>query len=224
MSHHDDLSSYLLGELEPGERERFEQALAADPALAREVERLAPLVTRLDALDERAWASAPPPPLTIGVSERRPRGRRVLVLRPLVAAAVGVALLILGVGAGFLLDGDRDGRARPLPSRTVALEPVGDEAGASGRVRLVRGRVDLRVDGLTPSGSQRYYEVWLLNSEKDLVALGSFRVPATGAASVELPVPVAPGDFRFVDVSLEPQDGDPRHSGQSVLRAPVPRS
>lgn len=224
MSHHDDLSSYLLGELRPVERERFERALAADPALAREVDRLAPVVARLEGLDERAWTPAEAPPLRIGEGERRPRRGRVLVLRPLVAAATAVALLVLGVGAGLLLGGDRDGRAPASRLRAAALEPVGDDPRASGQVRLDGGRMDVRVDGLAPSGAQRYYEVWLLNSENDLVSLGSFRVPADGSTAVELPVPVASGDFRFVDVSLEPQDGDPRHSGRSVLRGPVPRS
>ena len=38
MSARDQVTDYLLGELEPAERARFEAALAADPRLAAEVE------------------------------------------------------------------------------------------------------------------------------------------------------------------------------------------
>lgn len=31
--------------------------------------------------------------------------------------------------------------------------------------------------------------------------------------------PAAVCGFRFIDVSVEPEDGDPAHSGRSVLRA-----
>ena len=40
-----------------------------------------------------------------------------------------------------------------------------------------------------------------------------------GVPVVRLPVPVT--DFRYIDVSREPDDGDPAHSGDSVLRGPT---
>ena len=54
-----------------------------------------------------------------------------------------------------------------------------------------------------------------------LVSLGSFRVPASGTAEVDVPLPVPVRDFAYVDVSAEPDDGDPAHSGASVLRGPT---
>ena len=47
------LSDYLLGELDARERAAFEAELARDPALAAEVERLRPVVTRLESLEPR---------------------------------------------------------------------------------------------------------------------------------------------------------------------------
>lgn len=51
------------------------------------------------------------------------------------------------------------------------------------------------------------------------VALGSFRVGADGGARVDLPVTVSPRRFPVLDISREPDDGDPGHSGASVLRS-----
>jgi hypothetical protein len=34
-------------------------------------------------------------------------------------------------------------------------------------------------------------------------------------------LPAAAARYRYIDVSLEPADGNPNHSGQSVLRVPL---
>ena len=44
---------------------------------------------------------------------------------------------------------------------------------------------------------------------------------ADGTARASLPLPVDPARFRYFDLSLEPADGDPGHSGRSVLRGPA---
>ncbi len=63
--------------------------------------------------------------------------------------------------------------------------------------------------------------MWLLGDDGELVSLGSTRVGASGAATLEdVQLPVDPGSFRFLDVSREPSDGDPGHSSDSVLRGP----
>jgi anti-sigma-K factor RskA len=137
------------------------------------------------------------------------------VLRPLVAAACAVVLLAAGAGLGFLLD------RGPSPSAQLALRPVGDlDPAASGKVSLVNDGVDVRVSGLKPTGDGEFYELWLLGADKRLVGLGSFRVNADGSATLKLPLPVDPKTFTYFDLSLEPTDGNPGHSGVSVLRGP----
>jgi anti-sigma-K factor RskA len=79
-----------------------------------------------------------------------------------------------------------------------------------------RARVD--VSGLAPSGSDHFYELWLLDDDGRMVALGAFQVGAGGRAEVELPIPVTPSQYRYFDVSLQEDNGDPAHSGVSVLR------
>jgi anti-sigma-K factor RskA len=219
---------YLLGEMEPDRVARFEAELERDAALRAEVERLRPVVTRLDALPAEAWASAPPPPLREpGVvtapdaapvpplrEPAAPRRRR-LVLRPAVAALCAVALLAAGVGLGVVLDRD------PEPATRLVLSPIeGVDPAASGRVGVTSDRVNLRVSGLPPTAEGQFYELWLLGADQQLVGLGSFRVGEDGMATLKLPLPVDPGQFRYFDISLEPGDGDPGHSGVSILRGP----
>jgi hypothetical protein len=44
----------------------------------------------------------------------------------------------------------------------------------------------------------------------------------SGLGRLTVPEGVRPGDYPEVDVSLEPDDGDPAHSGDSVLRGELP--
>jgi anti-sigma-K factor RskA len=68
---------------------------------------------------------------------------------------------------------------------------------------------------LRPSGTRDYYEAWLADDRGRMVSMGTFRV-----ASIDIHMPVAVDVTRYalVDVSLEPDDGNPAHSNTSVLR------
>ena len=97
----------------------------------------------------------------------------------------------------------------------VELEQLGDSG--SGRAELLdRGgsyQVRLETTGLDPADG--YLELWLLDpSATRLVSLG----PLRDDGLYDLPSGVDPSEFPVVDVSVEPVDGDPTHSGQSVLR------
>jgi anti-sigma-K factor RskA len=236
---------YLLGELDPAETARFEAALERDAALRAEVERLRPVVTRLDALPSEAWAEVEPPPLrepwaaaespaagtpapatggespvrrgpAAGAAPSRRRRSRRLVLRPAIAALAATALLAAGTGLGVLLDRD------PQPATRLVLSPLDPaDPQARGRVGVASDRVSLRVSGLQPTPEGQFYELWLLGADDQLIGLGAFRVDENGTATLRLPLPVDPERFRYFDISLEPGDGDPGHSGVSVLRGPT---
>jgi anti-sigma-K factor RskA len=245
------VAGYLLGELPPDERAAFEAELESDAALRTEVERLAPVVSRLEAMEPAAWEPLPaPPPLALPPAaepaepalepepEREPkperereRGaawwRRSLTLRPLPAAALAVVLLALGIAAGILAGGGADEGAVSA-GRVVTLAPVepGGDDGAEGTATLAGSgdRATVKLRGLPPSEPGQFYELWLLNTVDDMVALGSFSVPASGALDVTVPLPADAGRFGALDLSLEPDDGDPAHSTTSVLRAPLKSS
>jgi anti-sigma-K factor RskA len=220
-----------LGEVAPADAAEAARLMREDPRFRAEVERLAPVVARLERQPADTWAPAEPPPLLVGSSPPPVRApwRRGLVLRPAAAVAACVALLAAGAGAGVLLRPGTDGPGPVAPADTsgagravpVALAALPDGPAARGDARLSGREVVVRAAGLEPTRGGRFCEVWLLNAPDDLVSLGTFRVGADGTARVRLPVAVDPARFAFLDVSVEPADGDPAHSGRSVLRGPV---
>jgi anti-sigma-K factor RskA len=194
------------------------------PAALRDV------AAQLRALGPEEWEPATPPPLRAAVAEghqpaarrRRGRARRrgrfaaPFVLRPAIAAATALVLVALGAVGGALIAG---GDGAPA-GREVALAAVGDgPRGAHADARLRSDAMDLTVSGLPRVGGGGFYEVWMMRDATHLVALGSFRVGDDGRARVDLPVTASPRRFPVLDISREPADGDPAHSGHSVLRS-----
>ena len=220
-----DAMAYLLGELDTASAADFERAMAGDPALRDQVERLRPVVTGLEALPANAWNPPAPPPLALPSDASPSPSPRRWALRPLVAVAAAVALLLVGVAVGALIDDGSPAGPSPSPAAEIPLEPVdpGDPE-ASGTVEIAGASgeaLTLRVAGLEPVEEGRFYELWLLGEGGELVSLGSFAVDRAGAATLDLPLPVDADRFQYFDVSLEPGDGDPAHSGASVLRGPA---
>lgn len=236
----DRISSYLLGELDAAEASAFERRLAEEPGLREEVERLRPLVARLGALPADVWEAPEPPPLALpeeaaiaarpqahgeSASERRPGRLRlpVLTLRPVAAGGFAAVLLAIGIAAGLLLGGGSSGEPGG-GSTDLVLQRIDDgPAGAHGDVLVAADgrRATVDVGGLEPNGPGRFYELWLLDDDGRMIALGSFRVGDDGRAQVRLPIPVSPAQYRYFDLSLQEDNGDPAHSGISVLRGPT---
>jgi anti-sigma-K factor RskA len=139
--------------------------------------------------------------------------------RPLTAAA---AVLAVAAAATAVLVGVRGPGPETPQELRAPLVALGTTA-ASGEVVLAQtpGQRSLVVDtaGLPPADG--FYEVWLLDLERDrMVALGV--LDDSGRGRLTVPEGVQVGDYPQVDVSLEPDDGDPAHSGDSVLRGELP--
>jgi hypothetical protein len=163
-----------------------------------------------------APAAAPPadpPAAPAPVAEVLPfRSRRSRPL--LLVAAAAVAGGVIGAGAmGLVRTGDE---AEPVTAE--ALDALTDEP-ASGRAEVVvrdDGSRALQVDLRAPALDGEYYELWLIEPDVvDMVPLGILR---PGTQTFELPAGLDLGEFPVVDVSVEPIDGDPTHSGDSVAR------
>jgi hypothetical protein len=174
------------------------EAVAADP----EPTPVAPVPPR-----EPAPAADSPAPV---VPLRRARSRLLL-------AAAAALVVGAGIGAGAVALGSRGGEG--LTVTAAALEPLGG-SGAAGEARVQERHdgslvldVDLRADQL----SGEFYEVWLLDRDvEQLVSLGV--VQGGSEATLALPPGIHLGEFPVVDVSVEPLDGNPAHSGVSVAR------
>lgn len=231
MTGRPDAIDFLLGELSPDGMREAERLMREDPAFRDEVDRLRPVVGGLEDLPREAWERLEPPPLVLPVEPPRPglvsRLRAAVAgdgMRMGAVAFAVVAALAVGVGIGALATrGGDDATGGATAEQTITLAALPDAPGASGHatVLAVDGHQELEVDvsGLPPSSAGDVYELWLLNSPEDLVSLGTFRVPESGAATVRVPLSVPPDRFAAVDISVEPLGGSPTHSGKSVLRA-----
>jgi len=156
-------------------------------------------------------------PAPVVAAPRRTPPRATPWRRPLLA---GAAALLTAAAAVAVVVGVR-GAAAPseVSGPLVAL----GQAEATGEVVLSAGtdRRSLVVDTSGLPEADGFYEVWLLDLEHGrMVALGA--LDDDGRGSLTVPEGVRLGDYPEVDVSLEPDDGDPAHSGDSVLRGPLP--
>ena len=107
---------------------------------------------------------------------------------------------------------------RPGDSSVVATATL-DQLGpaGSGSAELVEDGADLRlrIETAGLDAGEGFFEVWMIDTAvQRLVSLGPLRDDGTYA----LPSGLDPREFPVVDVSAEPLDGDPGHSGDSVLR------
>ncbi len=229
---HEMLTDYLLGELTDEQRAEFEQQIARDPELAAEVAELGQVVTRLESLPDEAWAEEDPPPFIVPVSADSPQGSsrpgalrgfldRSFTLRPAFALAAAVLLFAGGIGVGSLTRSDDSAPSLGATGERADLSPVADiDPQATGTADIKRdGKlIRLRLSGLAPNGDDDFYEAWLMDPKNGLVAIGTFRVDRGGGATIDLPLPVGTDRFPLVDISLQPTNGKPTHSGVSVLR------
>lgn len=194
------------------------------------------VIRRLQQLPADAWEPPQAPPLRIDFAAQpdavappaaRERERGValrawlastLTLRPLTAAAMASVLLLVGVAGGMLVAG---GDAVPVPAEELQLAALPGAEGATATAAM-GGELDgmaLRVSGLPASKPGEYYELWALNTPDDLAPIGTFRVGDDGEAEVQFALGIDPARYAALDVSVEREDGDPGHSGNSLLRA-----
>ncbi|MPY09819.1 anti-sigma factor domain-containing protein [Arthrobacter bussei] len=144
-----------------------------------------------------------------GRSFRRPFGVRHLAA----AATVGV---LVGGGALWAVQVFASPPAPEVLAETV-LEPL-DGSTAEGTATVVSGEGGVRsLDVRSTAGEGGgFEEVWLIAPELD--RMYSLGVLHGGDGSLTIPDSVDLDEFPIVDVSDEPLDGDPTHSGVSVLR------
>lgn len=157
----------------------------------------------------------------VDLSEQR-RRRRTGWLPLLAAACVGV---LVGGGATFaaMNDDGTPSTGTPTVIASAALDPL-EGSSATGSVEVVQGatgpQVVVDVSGLQKN-AEGFYEVWLLDKDaQKLIALGV--LDDTDKGTFTMPPGVSMTDFPIVDVSFEPEDGDPNHSKISVVRGQLP--
>ena len=127
------------------------------------------------------------------------------------AAAVAAIALVLAV-----FDDGLDG-----PTARAAIQGTPDFAGVQGEARLYSPEQDDGVLALdlrdVPSpGPDEHYEIWVLRESAGdrMEAVGIF-TPATPDVQLEVRLPGS-GEYKAVDISIEPNAGPAEHSGTSL--------
>lgn len=132
-----------------------------------------------------------------------------------VAGAAAAGLVVGGAGAWWTAT--REPAATVVARASLEALPGWDAQGSAALETTADGARVLVVDvDEAGPGGDGYREVWLLRPDvSGLVSLG----PLTGSSGrFVLPDDLDVDEFPVVDVSAEPLDGDPAHSGDSVVR------
>jgi anti-sigma-K factor RskA len=206
------LGPYLLGELSDEEDRELERHLEECSGCRGELAR-----ARLthDLLRELA-AGRPPPELKDSVLARA-RGeiptRSRAGWRIWVPAA---ALLVVAVlGAGLLWTVTRDSSdGIPLTATVPASEGGGEISGEMEEGNL---KIELVVWGLPELRKGEYYELWYAKEDGGRISCGTFRAKQGDQTTVNLTAPANAVSYPEIEVTREPNDGDPGSSGKKVL-------
>lgn len=188
-----------------------------DASRATGAERLvaAPVSVRQRVLAE-AFADAPPV-IPVSLSTRIRRRRLPMAAAGLAAAAT----LVVGFGLGRLTEDGSQAPVEPDSGTVMAATDLtaldSDDPRGSARAVRTDDRVQLRVRAARLGDEPGTHEVWLINLDgKRMVSLGI--LAAGDAGEFGVPAGLIEEGYRIVDISVEPDDGDPLHSGVSLAR------
>ncbi len=164
-------------------------------------------------LSDRALSDvSPTTPIDLTV-ERSRRGDRGRQRNMLLAGAASVLLFLIGFSVF--------GADEPVPTfaaeATNATLPEAFDGTASAVVEVNDSpRLEISFDGTLPS--EEPVELWLIKPDlSDMRSLGTVD-PGADSWSGDWPADLDPNEYSLVDLSIEPDDGDPTHSGRSILR------
>ena len=162
----------------------------------------------IDLADQRANRVTTEPPAIDLTNESRFSARRFMA----VAAAL-VAVVVIGTVA---LTGS-GGEANPIYAAEISNADLPESFDGTASVTLeVDENPQIEINFDAPVPTDEPVELWLLSADgTDIVSVG---LVEAGATTWDWPEGLAPEEYPIVDLSIEPDDGDPTHSGRSILR------
>ncbi|NNN03994.1 MAG: hypothetical protein HKL87_08375 [Acidimicrobiaceae bacterium] len=219
MTHpNDDLFSLLHGELDGPTTRAVAAHLRGCPECTDELIDVAVATGSLAALarssadvnetDFRALSSVTP---------LRPLSPPARIPTLLAVAAALLAVVALSVG---LL---HRGPTTPAPVATAQLTSLDAPVGAAGRAIVVLSgqsdQMSVTTRGLAPTGPGQFYEVWLFQpTTQKMLPVGVLGPSGRGQYSVATSIMA---HYSAIDISLQADNGNPRHSAVSALRGAV---
>lgn len=164
----------------------------------------------LSASDAEPLTSAP----RTGPAHSVPRrGRRGIATAWVLAASL---VVVAGVAVGGWAVGQR---TAVVQVAAASLDAFPEHPGAAGSAVLEEtpdGTRMVRVELEADEAPDAYREVWLIT--KDASALVSLGVLDGTEGTFAVPAEIDVSQYVLVDVSNEPNDGEPGHSGDSIVR------
>jgi anti-sigma-K factor RskA len=129
------------------------------------------------------------------------------------AAAALLIVAVLGVG---LLRAITSDPSSGVPLTATALAP---EAGGEVRVEELgeNFQVELEVWGMPELKEDEYYEMWYYAEDGGRISCGTFRVGPEDRTTVNLSAPATAVDYPEIEITREPDDGNPKASDEEVL-------
>lgn len=145
-----------------------------------------------------------------------PRGRWGLAF--LAGAAALVALVVSFAAWRAVSEEDDITIIASVPITSAGLDTSSEYTGQAELIEE-NGALFVRLDVNDLPAPDGYIEAWLIDTDvQGMYPLGA----VTGDVRLPVPSGVVPTDFPIIDLSVEPLDGDPTHSGVSILRGQLP--
>jgi anti-sigma-K factor RskA len=209
----DLLGPYVLHQLTAEEEHELEGHLEECARCREELDRIRQTHTLL-----RELALSEPPAELKTQTMAQVRGETVTRIGvrwklwvPVAAALLLVAILGVGLLRGIIGDSPAG-----VPLTATALAP-----GASGELRGEKigenFQFELEVQGLPKLRKDQYYEMWYAKDDGERISCGTFRAQPGGQTTVNLTAPVNAASYPKIEVTREPDDGNPESSGEEIL-------
>ncbi|MCD0481554.1 anti-sigma factor [Streptacidiphilus sp. ASG 303] len=150
----------------------------------------------------------------LGVRRRRRMPRWAL------AACAALLGAVAGVGATLAATGGETPGTQVTAKASLQPVAVARADGTAQLDRVPAGSRSLEVSVKGLPATSGYFEVWLMDpSHRKLIAIGT--LGPDGSARLTVPDNVDLHEYSVVDVSVQPYNGSPAHSGDSVVRGPL---
>jgi anti-sigma-K factor RskA len=150
----------------------------------------------------------------VALDSRRPARRRNWAL------AIAASFVGLAVGVGVTLAATQSNTPASVTVAKAQIVPVSVPTAHGQAVieRVAQGQRTLTINVKDlPAAKNGFYEVWLMNAKPvRFLAVGSLDAKHHGV--FQLPPGLDLTAYPYIDVSLQPFNGSPLHSGDSVVR------
>jgi anti-sigma-K factor RskA len=228
----DDLAAYALGALPDGEAAAVERHLESCDGCQARLRWLSPAVDLLPAAVEqrtppeslranlmatvRAEAAPSAEMATASVPRREPwwSSFRSFALQPATGLALMI-LLVVGIGAGYLLRGSG---TEVAPTQLVKAEAMNGATPVSATLERDGDRATLHVHELPAIANDEVYEIWVQRAGV-MEPRNTFVLRMDGTAEAAIPGPFEGGEA--VLVTREPHGGSRQPTTPPILSVPL---